>query len=46
MNFILFADDTNSFLTGNDVNELCGKVTAELEKLKIWFRLNKFYDIL
>ena len=41
MNFILFADDTNSFLTGNDMNELCGKVTAELEKLKIWFRLNK-----
>ena len=41
MNFILFADDTNSFLTGSDVNELCVKVTSELEKLKIWFRLNK-----
>ena len=40
LKFILFADDTNSF-TGSNLKEICQVITSELEKLNIWFSLNK-----
>ena len=41
LNLILFADDTNLFRSGRDINSLCKEVSKELDKLKIWFRVNK-----
>ena len=41
LKFILFADDTNIFCSGKDVNELSKLVTRELDKLKNWFATNK-----
>ena len=38
---ILFADDTNLFYSGKDIDELCSVVSMELEKLCIWFKVNK-----
>ena len=34
---ILFADDTNLFCSDNDINDLCGIINAELDKLNTWF---------
>ena len=41
LKFILFADDTNSFCTGSNLKEICQVITSELEKLNLWFSLNK-----
>ena len=41
LKFILFADDTNIFCSGNDVNQLGKLVTKELNKLKDWFAINR-----
>jgi hypothetical protein len=41
LNIILFADDTNLFLTGTDIDEMCRIMTTELTKLNIWFQVNK-----
>ena len=41
LDFILFADDTNIFCSSNNIKELCKIVTCELNKLNIWFALNK-----
>ena len=38
---ILFADDTNLFYSGKDIDELCRVVSMELDKLCIWFQVNK-----
>ena len=38
---ILFADDTNLFYSGKDIDELCSAVSIELDKLSIWFQVNK-----
>ena len=38
---ILFADDTNLFYSGKDIDELCSVVSIELDKLCIWFKVNK-----
>ena len=38
---ILFADDTNFLCSGNDIFELCETICLELEKLSIWFAVNK-----
>ena len=38
---ILFADDTNFFCSGYNINELCQTVCDELVKLDKWFALNK-----
>ena len=38
---ILFADDTNIFYSGKDIDELCSEVSIELDKLCIWFQVNK-----
>ena len=36
-----FADDTNLFYSGKDIDELCSVVSIELDKLCIWFQVNK-----
>ena len=41
LNFILFADDTNIFLSGKNLLEDCNIMTNELKKLDIWFKVNK-----
>ena len=41
LRFILFADDTNAFKSGFNINELADSITCELEKLQIWFNTNK-----
>ena len=41
LNFILFADDTNLFCTGNNIHTVCKIVTCELNKLNCWFVVNK-----
>ena len=38
---ILFADDTNVFYSGKDIDELCSGVSIEFDKLCIWFQVNK-----
>ncbi len=38
---ILFADDTNLFYSGKDIDELCSVVSMELDKLCIWSQVNK-----
>ena len=38
---ILFADDTNLFCSDNDINDLCGIINVELDKLSTWFSVNK-----
>ena len=38
---ILFTDDTNLFYSGKDIYELCSVVSMELDKLCIWFQVNK-----
>ncbi len=41
LKLILFADDTNLFRTGPDLNTLCNELTCELKKLYTWFNVNK-----
>ena len=41
LKFILFADDTNIFRSGSDLNVLCGEISKELDKLNVWFNVNK-----
>ena len=38
---ILFADDTNMFDTGKDINLLSKKINEELIKIQEWLRCNK-----
>ncbi len=38
---VLFADDTNLCVAGNNRQELTTTVNIELDKLSAWFRLNK-----
>ena len=41
MKFILFADDTNLFLSDEDLSRLMISLNAELSKLSDWFKSNK-----
>lgn len=41
MKFVLFADDTNIFCSHRDISTLCTLVSTELQKLSIWFCVNK-----
>lgn len=41
LKFILFADDTNVFLTGKNVNDVIRVFNEELRNLSIWFKINK-----
>ena len=38
---IVFADDTNLFYSGKDLTEVCKTVSNEMDKLCIWFQVNK-----
>ena len=38
---ILFADDTNVFITGKSMEEMCTKMNDELEKIQGWLNCNK-----
>ena len=38
---ILYADDTNLFYKGADIDELVKSINAELENLSIWLEINK-----
>jgi len=40
LNFVLFADDTNIYLPGNDLNELVISM-EEMVKVKEWFDINR-----
>ena len=39
--FILFADDTNVFYSDHDINNLCTTMSNELDKLPVWFTVNR-----
>lgn len=41
LEFIMFADDTNIFCSGDNIVELCDNVSSELTNLEKWFALNK-----
>ena len=41
LHIILFADDTNLFLSGKNINELISIVNNELEKISDWFKANQ-----
>ena len=40
LEYLLFADDTNVFLSGNNITELYSTMNTEFEKLAEWFRAN------
>ena len=37
----MFADDTFSLKSDNDINWLIGMVNVEINKMAVWFRANK-----
>ena len=41
LRFLLFADDTNIFCSHEDIGTLCNLISTELNKLSIWFAVNK-----
>lgn len=41
LNFLLFADDTNIFIKGRDINELQNILNQELEHVANWIKSNK-----
>jgi len=41
LQMILFADDTNIFLSGRNLNKICSSMNIELNTLSRWFKLNK-----
>ena len=41
LKLILFADDTNLFRSSDNLQQLCREVSVELNKLNVWFKVNK-----
>lgn len=41
LSMILFADDTNAFISGSDLDSLVRSLNCELEKVSRWLRANK-----
>ena len=39
LSFILFADDTNPFMSSNDIYQLCDSLNAESIKVLEWFSI-------
>ena len=37
----MFADDTNLFLSGINVNDLFSDMSCELNKISLWFKANE-----
>lgn len=40
LNLILFADDTNVFMSYKDLNYLSDTLNLKMDKLSIWFKVN------
>ena len=38
---VLFADDSNLFISGHDIETLCNKINEDLEKIQEWLCANK-----
>ena len=38
---VMFADNTNMFLSNKDINKLFNDMNVELQKMSIWFKANK-----
>jgi len=41
LKFIMFADDTNVFMSNNSLVDLVNRLNVELEKVGTWFNANK-----
>ena len=41
LKLIIFADDTNAFCSGDNVIDVAKIISGELNKLKVWFDINK-----
>ena len=41
LRFVLFADDTNLFASGDNIDTLCNNMNKELHKINFWFKINK-----
>ncbi len=39
--YVLFADDTNIFKSGDNLQSLCIEISNELNKISVWFNVNK-----
>ena len=37
LELILFADDTNSFYTGSNLEDISKVISIELDKINVWF---------
>jgi hypothetical protein len=37
----MFADDTFSLVSGDNIHELATKINVEINKMAAWFRVNK-----
>jgi len=42
LQFLMFADDTNIFYSGNNLSEIIENISLEMVKIKEWFDKNKF----
>jgi len=42
LQFLMFADDTNIFYSGNNLSEITENISLEMVKIKEWFDKNKF----
>lgn len=38
---VMFADDTNLFMCGKNIQDLFSSMNSELEKVSVWFKVNK-----
>ena len=41
---VLFADDTNLFISGHDIEALCNRINEDLEKIQQWLCANKLSE--
>lgn len=41
LKYVLFADDTNIFCTGKDIQQIMKVLSSEMNKVKLWFDRNK-----
>ena len=41
LNPVMFADDTNLFISGINVDDLFSDMNCELNKISLWFKANK-----
>ena len=40
LNFVMFADDTNIFMSDESIGELADKINAKLKLIVEWFKAN------